>query len=86
MAVGLLLTVLRAFNIGEFVNGKAQQSLPQAIQAYEAQIDHFTDLCRQLCAKLLSLFAIGLKVCGCSDPMNLRIAFTMESDPCGRRR
>lgn len=72
MVVGQLLTVLRAFNIGEFVHGKAQQPLPQAIRAYEAEIDQFADLCRQLCTKLLGLFAIGLKVCGCSDLMILK--------------
>ena len=56
------LTVLRAFNIGEFVAGKAQQPLPQALQNQEEQIDHFALMCRELCMKLLGLFAIGLKV------------------------
>ncbi|MCJ1431305.1 hypothetical protein MMC27_000656 [Xylographa pallens] len=50
------------FNLGEFADGKAQQSLPPALQAHEAQLSRFSELCRELAMKLLELFAVGLKV------------------------
>ncbi|MCJ1393192.1 hypothetical protein MMC18_006064 [Xylographa bjoerkii] len=50
------------FNFGEFANGKAQQPLPPTLQAHEAQLSHFSELCRGLAMKLLELFAIGLKI------------------------
>ena len=53
----------RAFNIGEFVNGLAQQPLPETLKTHESDLGHFTGLCYDLCSKLLRLFAIGLKVC-----------------------
>lgn len=52
----------RAFNFGEFVNGKAQQPLPPTIVANESQISDFADSCRNLCRKLLHLLGIGLGV------------------------
>ncbi|MCJ1376963.1 hypothetical protein MMC17_000053 [Xylographa soralifera] len=50
------------FNFGEFADSKAQQPLPPALQAHEAQLSRFSGLCRELAMKLLELFAIGLKV------------------------
>ena len=52
----------RAINFGEFVNGKAPQRLPPALQADECAISSFQWQCHRLCVKLLHLFALGLKV------------------------
>lgn len=54
--------VPRALNFGEFSQGKAQQPMPQALAAYEADINDFADKCCELCKQLLRLFALGLKV------------------------
>lgn len=53
---------LRAFNFGDFLAYKAQQPLPKSLAAHEAELNDFVDRCRKLCAKILELFAIGLKV------------------------
>lgn len=52
----------RAFNFGEFINGKAQQPLPEPIVPHEAQFSAFADLCHALCNKLLYLLGLGLGV------------------------
>ena len=52
----------RAFNFGDFLAYKAQQPLPKSLAAHEAELNDFVDRCRKLCAKILELFAIGLKV------------------------
>jgi hypothetical protein len=52
----------RAFNIGEFLHGKAQQPLPPSLQPHEADLASFEQYCRTLCLKLLTLFGIGLEV------------------------
>lgn len=57
-----LLIIIRAFNFGEFMNGKAQQSMPELLVRQETEIYRFELLCRDLCTKLLRLFALGLKV------------------------
>ena len=54
--------IRRAMNFGEFVNGKAPQRLPPALQSDEHAISSFQWHCHQLCVKLLHLFALGLKV------------------------
>lgn len=51
-----------AFNFGEFSHGKAQQPMPQALLAHEADIGHFAEKCRNLCMQVLRLFALGLKI------------------------
>jgi hypothetical protein len=53
----------RGFNFGEFKDGKAQQSLPTTFIPHEADINRFTNLCRQTCDKILTLLALGLDVC-----------------------
>ncbi len=58
----LLMMILRAFNFGEFHNGKAQQSLPESLQRHEPEISHFGSLCHGLCMRILRLIALGLKV------------------------
>ncbi len=62
---------LRALNLGEFIDGKAQQKLPKSLAAHEAEMSHFADLCHRLCMKILELFAMGLKVC-CRTPTGWR--------------
>ncbi|KAI9831324.1 MAG: hypothetical protein M1819_005098 [Sarea resinae] len=51
-----------AFNFGEFVNGKAQQPLPEALERHEEELNYFSNLCHGLCIKILKLFALGLKI------------------------
>jgi isopenicillin N synthase-like dioxygenase len=52
----------RAFNIGEFVDGRAQQPLPKGLAEQEATIGRFAENCHALCNRLLQLFALGLEV------------------------
>ncbi|KAI9796097.1 MAG: hypothetical protein M1833_006519 [Piccolia ochrophora] len=52
----------RAFNFGEFENGKAQQPLSSVLTEHEAELDHFFGRCQKLCAKILRLFALGLEI------------------------
>jgi isopenicillin N synthase-like dioxygenase len=52
----------RAFNMNEFVDGKAQQPLPPILEQNEEKLDHFISSCRNICLKILELFAIGLKI------------------------
>ena len=49
-------------NFGEFVNGKAQQSLPLILASHEAELYQFENLSHVLCIKLLRFFAIALEV------------------------
>lgn len=52
----------RAFNFGEFKDGRAQQPLPPAFQDHESELNEFSDYCYNLCLKLLRLFGMALKV------------------------
>jgi hypothetical protein len=52
----------RAFNFGEFINGKAQQPLPSPIAPDELRYSAFADSCHGLCNKILHLLGIGLGV------------------------
>ncbi|KJZ71771.1 hypothetical protein HIM_08856 [Hirsutella minnesotensis 3608] len=52
----------RAFNFGEFVDGRAQQPLPSSIANEEQLLSAFADSCRRLCHKILSLLGQGLDV------------------------
>lgn len=52
----------RAFNFGEFVDGKAQQPLPPSIIPEEPSIGAFADSCHALCQKVLYLLGLGLEV------------------------
>jgi isopenicillin N synthase-like dioxygenase len=49
-------------NFGEFRNGKAQQPLSAGLKPYEADLDHFAELCNQTCARVMRLLALGLEV------------------------
>ena len=49
-------------NIGEYINGKAQQPLTPILKSHEVEIGDFSKLCSNLCMKLLRLLAVGLQV------------------------
>ncbi|KAF4626127.1 hypothetical protein G7Y89_g12038 [Cudoniella acicularis] len=51
-----------AMNFGEFVDGKAQQPLSPALVDHEAELDQFHKYCHDMMLKILTLFAIGLKI------------------------
>jgi isopenicillin N synthase-like dioxygenase len=57
-----LIIVIRAFNMNEFRNGKAQQPLPPPLVQNEARVADFVNQCRLLCMKIMELFAIGLEI------------------------
>lgn len=57
-----LLIIVRAFNLGEFIDTKAQQPLPPSLLYRERDLNQFASLCQKLSIKLLRLFALGLKV------------------------
>ncbi|KAF5024886.1 hypothetical protein F66182_3044 [Fusarium sp. NRRL 66182] len=59
---GLTNTEIRAFNFGEFADGKAQQPLPSDLAPYEPQISAFAHSCHNLCQRLLYLLGLGLGV------------------------
>lgn len=48
--------------MAEFLNGKAQQPLPDLLGANEAELSQFSKSCHDLCMKILQLFAVGLEV------------------------
>ncbi|OCK93267.1 Clavaminate synthase-like protein [Cenococcum geophilum 1.58] len=51
-----------AFNIGEFLNGKANQPLPAPLAAEESRMARFADQCHALCDKILQLFGAALEI------------------------
>ena len=59
----------RALNFGEFVNGKAQQTVPSSLARNEPELSDFANRCKTTCLKLLELFAIGLQVRGAGLPV-----------------
>jgi hypothetical protein len=54
--------MIRAMNFGEFVDGKAQQPLPEVLSSKEVDLNAFQDNCNNLMLKILTLFAIGMNV------------------------
>lgn len=62
-AVSILdLTYARAFNFGEFKDGKAQQPIPETIEHLQDQIATFWEFCYKLCLKINYLLGVGLDV------------------------
>ncbi|PBP27892.1 hypothetical protein BUE80_DR001086 [Diplocarpon rosae] len=51
-----------AMNLGEFIEGKAQQPLPVAFADHEQELDKFQKHCHSLMLRILTLFAIGLEI------------------------
>ncbi|TKA72519.1 hypothetical protein B0A49_02469 [Cryomyces minteri] len=51
-----------AFNIGEYIDNRAQQPLPPPLVPYEDRIGAFFAACHALCNRILRLFAIALEI------------------------
>lgn len=51
-----------AFNLGEFIGGKAQQPLPPAFVGHEPELSAFSAGCYALCGQILKLIAMGLEI------------------------
>ncbi len=49
-------------NLGQFVDGKAQQPLPASFVDREEELNKFQKYCHNLMLKILVLFAVGLEV------------------------
>lgn len=75
-----MLTAHRAFNFGEFVDGKPQQPIPKSLTPDVPQLDSFFDLCYHLCLKLNDLLGIGLEV---NPPDFFTTAHRKEAGPSG---
>ena len=56
------LTQSRAFNFGEFVEGKAQQPVPAALAPHEDEVSRIFEQCRALAVRILYLLGVGLEV------------------------
>ncbi|KAF2238857.1 putative oxidoreductase [Viridothelium virens] len=54
--------VKEAFNIGEFIDGKAQQPLPEVLAAHHDEIARFQASCHALCNRILRTLARGLEI------------------------
>lgn len=52
----------RAFNFGEFTDGKSDHPIPSNMVPHEGQISAFRDLCYATCLKINRLLGIGLDV------------------------
>jgi isopenicillin N synthase-like dioxygenase len=72
----VLINFPRAFNFGEYVDGKAQQPIPETIVHDQAKISAFAGSCRKLSQKLLYLLGRGLNV---SSFFFLPCFFTLKS-------
>jgi isopenicillin N synthase-like dioxygenase len=48
--------------MNEFVNGKAQQPLPEPLASNEEHLSKFISKCHDICLRILELFAIGLEI------------------------
>ncbi|KAL8974721.1 MAG: hypothetical protein Q9197_001052 [Variospora fuerteventurae] len=75
------------FNLGEFVDGKAQQLMPHALVDYQKDFDDFAAQCRTLCMQLLRLFALGLKIDpaeGGRDCTVHRVVFPLDNEKADR--
>jgi isopenicillin N synthase-like dioxygenase len=53
-----------AFNVGEFINDVPNQPLPEILSNAESQLFDFETKCRETCARILDLLALGLEVEG----------------------
>lgn len=58
----VLLTIHRAFNIGEIRNGEITQPLPPSLSTNSSDLTRFAQQCHDLCNRVLELFAIGLNI------------------------
>jgi hypothetical protein len=74
-------TCNRAFNIGEFQDGKPQQILPPSLAEHEAEIEVFERCCRNLMLKILTLFGVGLEVPTQSLLFSLSLSYSSITSP-----
>lgn len=51
-----------ALNIGEFLDGKPQQTVPKALQEHVTELALFEKRCRDMCNRVLDLLALGLEI------------------------
>ncbi len=52
----------RAFNFGEFVDGKPKQKLPKSFASHIAELADFEERCSSTCHRIFRLLAMGLEV------------------------
>jgi isopenicillin N synthase-like dioxygenase len=50
------------FNMGEFVNGKPQQTMPRFLEPHIDELYAFERTCQQVCNRVLDMLALGLEV------------------------
>jgi hypothetical protein len=53
----------RAFNFGEFVNGKPKQKVPRSFANHIKELADFEERCSATCHRIFRLLAMGLEVC-----------------------
>ncbi|KAK6594885.1 2OG-Fe oxygenase family protein [Botrytis cinerea] len=70
-----------AFNLGDFVDGKADQPLPPSLSPHESELNDFQLYCHKLCLKLLTLFAIGLETSRGTTGCILRLLYYPSLPP-----
>lgn len=51
-----------AFNMGEFLNGKPQQPMPQSLEAHVDELAEFERTCKNVSDRILDLLGLGLEV------------------------
>jgi isopenicillin N synthase-like dioxygenase len=76
-----LTPMTRAFNFGQFIDGKAQQPIPSDIVPYEAQINAFQEHCYEMCLKINALLGIGLDVCRLTFSSSTRVPYSSRPGP-----
>jgi len=52
----------RAFNFGEFVDGKPNQRVPKAFASHVEELADFEERCSSTCRRIFRLLAMGLEV------------------------
>ena len=52
----------RAFNFGEFVDGKPKQKLPKSFANHVEELADFEERCSSTCHRIFRLLAMGLDV------------------------
>jgi hypothetical protein len=52
----------RAFNFGEFINGKPNQKMPKSFESHIQELADFEARCASTCHQIFRLLAMGLEV------------------------
>ena len=66
----IVIDEIRAFNLGEFINGKPNQKVPKAFASHVAELADFENRCSSMCHQIFRLLAMGLEV-NASLPINV---------------